>query len=87
VRRTFDDLIAEADAAPVQGWDFSWLDGRATEARPSWGYPRLVAERMGTASTALDVDTGGGEVLSCLPFRAGVFDLVISRHPVDTSWA
>lgn len=31
MRRTFDDLIAEAEAAPVDGWDFSWLDGRATE--------------------------------------------------------
>ena len=34
--RDFDALVAEADAAPVDGWDFSWLDGRATESRPSW---------------------------------------------------
>ncbi|MEB4212054.1 methyltransferase domain-containing protein [Mycobacterium sp. 94-17] len=64
MRRTFDDLIAEADAAPVDGWDFSWLDGRATEERPTWGYQRLLQGRFATVSAALDIHTGGGEVLS-----------------------
>jgi SAM-dependent methyltransferase len=62
--RTFDELVAEADAAPVEGWDFSWLDGRATEERPSWGYQRLMSKRLASASAALDIDTGGGEVLN-----------------------
>jgi len=64
MRRTFDDLVAEADAAPVDGWDFSWLDGRATEERPSWGYQRLMSRRLATVSAACDLDTGGGEVLA-----------------------
>jgi SAM-dependent methyltransferase len=123
---SFEDLIAEAVAVPVQGWDFSWFAGRATEQRPSWAYARLVADRMAGASAALDVQTGGGEVLAtlprrpallvatdswrpnlpvaarhlrplgasvveaadtpALPFRDGVFDLVVSRHPVHTLW-
>lgn len=62
--RTFDDLVSEATAAPVDGWEFSWLDGRATEQRPSWGYQRLMSQRLATAAAALDIDTGGGEVLS-----------------------
>ncbi|MFD8599264.1 methyltransferase domain-containing protein [Kitasatospora sp. NPDC059646] len=62
--RSFDALLAEAEAAPVDGWDFSWLDGRATEQRPSWGYQRLLGERLAAASAALDVQTGGGEVLA-----------------------
>jgi SAM-dependent methyltransferase len=62
--RTFDDLVSEAAAAPVEGWDFSWLDGRATEERPSWGYQRLMSQRLATASAAVDIDTGGGEVLA-----------------------
>ena len=62
--REFDDLITEADAASVDGWDFSWLDGRATEARPSWGFQRLMSERLRAASSALDIQTGGGEVLA-----------------------
>ena len=62
--RTFDDLVAEADAADIDGWDFSWLEGRATEQRPSWGYHRLMAARLAAAHAALDLDTGGGEVLN-----------------------
>jgi SAM-dependent methyltransferase len=122
----FDALLAEAAAVPLAGWDFSWFDGRATEQRPSWGYARLVGDRMGAANAALDVQTGGGEVLATvprppallvategwapnvpvaagnlaplgasvvaaaerapLPFRDESFDLVVSRHPVDTRW-
>ncbi|RJQ79487.1 SAM-dependent methyltransferase [Pseudonocardiaceae bacterium YIM PH 21723] len=64
----FSELIAESSAAPVEGWDFSWLDGRATEQRPSWGYQRLLRERLGTVPAALDIQTGGGEVLAgCAP--------------------
>jgi SAM-dependent methyltransferase len=62
--RTFDDLVAAADAVSVDGWDFSWLDGRATEQRPSWGYQRLISRRYATVSAALDLHTGGGEVLA-----------------------
>jgi SAM-dependent methyltransferase len=64
---TFEDLLAEAAAVPVEGWDFSWFDGRATEERPSWGYARLIGERAARAGAALDVQTGGGEVLATLP--------------------
>ena len=61
---TFDGLLDEADAAPVDGWDFSWLEGRASEQRPSWGYQRTTSERLGRVSAALDIQTGGGEVLA-----------------------
>ncbi|MFE7751916.1 class I SAM-dependent methyltransferase [Streptomyces sp. NPDC057428] len=63
----FDALVAEATAASVDGWDFSWFDGRATEERPSWGYARAMADRMGAARAALDIQTGGGEVLASAP--------------------
>jgi SAM-dependent methyltransferase len=67
VTRSFDELVAEAQAADVEGWDFSWLDGRATEERPSWGYARSMGERMAVATAALDLQTGGGEVLAGVP--------------------
>ncbi|HEX4817496.1 MAG TPA: class I SAM-dependent methyltransferase [Nonomuraea sp.] len=126
MRRSYDDLVREANAASVDGWEFSWLEGRATEERPSWGYSRLLARRMAAVRAALDVQTGGGELLAGLPtlppvtvateswppnlklaasrlrprgawvvaddeeprlpFAGGVFDLVSSRHPVDTWW-
>ncbi|MCP2337741.1 SAM-dependent methyltransferase [Actinomadura rupiterrae] len=56
--------MAEASDVSVEGWDFSWLDGRATEERPSWGYARLMAARLAGARSALDIQTGGGEVLA-----------------------
>ncbi|HEV2309217.1 MAG TPA: methyltransferase domain-containing protein [Acidimicrobiia bacterium] len=59
----FDALVAEGAAVPVDGWDFSWFDGRATEERPAWGYARQLAARLGAARAALDIQTGGGEVL------------------------
>lgn len=61
---SFDALVAEGAAAAVQGWDFSWFTGRASEQRPSWGYARLMGERMAVASRGLDLQTGGGEVLA-----------------------
>ncbi|MFH8404329.1 class I SAM-dependent methyltransferase [Streptomyces sp. NPDC018019] len=62
--RSFDDLVAEAESVSVDGWDFSWLDGRATEQRPSWGYQRSLGARLAGAHAALDIQTGGGEVLA-----------------------
>ncbi len=61
---TFEDLVAEADSVSVDGWDFSWLDGRATEERPSWGYQRMLSQRLANVSAAVDLHTGGGEVLA-----------------------
>jgi SAM-dependent methyltransferase len=118
----FDALLDEAAAVPLDGWDFSWFDGRATEQRPTWGYASLVADRLSRAESALDVQTGGGEVFAWsiahakrrprltvaveqwqpkvaaqkidhvveaagLPFRDASFDLVTSRHPVDTDFS
>jgi len=67
---TFEALIAEANAVDVSGWDFSWLDSRATEERPPWGYQKLMGERIGLAALTLDIQTGGGEVLAGVPQRA-----------------
>lgn len=58
----FESLVAEAAAAPVDGWGFAWLDGRATEERPSWGYARTLPHRLAPADSVLDVQTGGAEV-------------------------
>jgi SAM-dependent methyltransferase len=57
-------LIAEGGLASIAGWDFSWLEGRATEERPSWGYARMLVSRVAGAVSALDVQTGGGEVFA-----------------------
>src|SRR4051794_4984137 len=64
VAKSFDELVDEAAAVPVDGWDFSSLSGRATEERPSWGYQRLLRAKLAAATAALDIQTGGGEVLA-----------------------
>ncbi|HEX7995547.1 MAG TPA: class I SAM-dependent methyltransferase [Streptosporangiaceae bacterium] len=69
---SFEDLLAEGAAVDVAGWDFSWFEGRATEERPPWGYARMLGERMSALAgmpnaAALDLQTGGGEVLATVP--------------------
>jgi SAM-dependent methyltransferase len=74
---SFEDLLAEGESVPVGGWDFSWFAGRlpgctrprATEARPPWGYARLLGRRLAAlaavpGAAVLDLQTGGGEVLA-----------------------
>ncbi|GAA3454278.1 methyltransferase domain-containing protein [Dactylosporangium matsuzakiense] len=75
---TLEDLLAEAAAAPVDGWDFSWFDGRALEERPPWGYARRLGERLRTATAALDVQTGGGEVLRTALTAAGTVPATVA---------
>jgi len=65
--RSFEELVAEAETADVTGWGFGWLEGRATEERPPWGYARLLAQRLAEVQSALDIDTGGGEVVAEAP--------------------
>jgi SAM-dependent methyltransferase len=77
----FAALVAEGAAVPVEGWDFSWFDGRATEERPSWGYARIMAERMAHARAALDIQTGGGEVLAGIPHPPPVLAATESWPP------
>lgn len=64
--RAYDDLIREAASAAVEGWDFSWLQGRVDGGDLSWDYAALAKDELSTASCVLDVDTGGGEMLAGL---------------------
>ena len=65
----FEELVAEGAAVPLEGWDFSWFAGRATEERPPWGYASLIAEKLARAGAALDLQTGGGEVTASAPVK------------------
>jgi SAM-dependent methyltransferase len=78
---SFEDLLAEGAAVPVEGWDFSWFEERATEERPPWGYARMMAERMARAAAALDIQTGGGEVLARIPHPPPVLAATESWPP------
>jgi SAM-dependent methyltransferase len=65
--RAFNDLVVEAAAVDVSGWSFDWLAGRAAEERPPWGYSRLLGSRLAHVASALDIDTGGGEIIGEVP--------------------
>lgn len=72
---TFEERVTDAEEADVTGWGFQYLDGRATEERPPWAFSRLLAEHLSTVDSALDLDTGGGEVINeapVLPARMAV---------------
>ncbi len=73
--------MAEGAAVPLGGWDFSWFAGRATEERPPWGYARLMGQRLAAAHAALDVETGGGEVLASAPERPSLLVATDSWPP------
>lgn len=81
--KSFEELVAEGEAEPTEGWDFSWFEGRATEQRPSWGYASSLASRVAGVGAVLDVQTGGGEVFAEVLGHAGPPPVVAATE----SWA
>jgi SAM-dependent methyltransferase len=67
----FSQLVERAVATPIEGWDFSFLDGRQSSTPLPWDYELLAQKQMEAASRVADVDTGGGEVLARLAPPAG----------------
>jgi SAM-dependent methyltransferase len=65
----FERLMAEAEARPISGWDFSWLGSRLVTSPLPWDYDALVLRYAREAPDLLDLGTGGGEWLAALPFR------------------
>jgi len=63
-REVFEALIAEALHQEFSGWDFSFLVNRWKEEPTSWDYPNIVRSHIMPEYSMLDMDTGGGEILS-----------------------
>ncbi|WP_327092240.1 class I SAM-dependent methyltransferase [Nonomuraea sp. NBC_01738] len=62
----YDARVAEALAAPLEGWDFTALHGRVVEDPLPWDYRHLLLARLPQTASLLDLGTGGGEFLSAL---------------------
>lgn len=61
------DLIAawsNEESQPFSGWDFGYLRRRYTEEKPPWSYEDLARDLLRKSASAVDLGTGGGEVLS-----------------------
>jgi SAM-dependent methyltransferase len=69
---TFEQLIEQAMAQELTGWDFSWLNERTVEEPLPWNYEVIARSRMTGVEAILDIDTGGGELYS----RLGPFPMV-----------
>lgn len=67
----FEQLVEEAVANSLSGWDFSFVEGRVEEAQPVWNYPAMAARRIACANSLLDMCTGGGELLAQLLDQPG----------------
>jgi SAM-dependent methyltransferase len=65
----FEELLAEAEARPLRGWDFSWLGERMRTAALTWDYDGIVLRLAQASPDLLDLGTGGGEWLASLPHR------------------
>ncbi|MEO6511961.1 MAG: class I SAM-dependent methyltransferase [Nocardioides sp.] len=52
-------------AEPTSGWDFSTVDA-VVDGEPPWSYDAMARRALAGAGSALDMGTGGGEVLLTL---------------------
>ena len=82
----FDNFVNEALAQGFSGWDFSYLNGRWQEDAPSWDYRQCVIDHIGRATALLDMGTGGGEFLACLPERPA-FTCATENFPANIAVA
>jgi SAM-dependent methyltransferase len=56
-------LLEEAKTVPFHGWDFSVLGDRLVLEPPAWRFEEIVDHLAATATSMLDMGTGGGEWL------------------------
>lgn len=62
-------LVMDALHAHFSGWDWSYIADRWQETPLPWDYAAEARQALATATRALDMGTGGGEVLAALaPF-------------------
>lgn len=63
---SFDELIAKADHTVMDGWDFSYLEGRWVEEPTPWNLRNRIKLLLPEVFSMLDMGTGGGEFLRSL---------------------
>ncbi len=57
------DVWKKEEKTHFEGWDFSHIRKRMHQDKPPWDYTSIARRLAKSSSKALDIDTGGGEVL------------------------
>ena len=65
----FEEVVADAAAFPITGWDWTPLRGHDSMDPRPWDYLREVTSRLGGVTTLLDLGTGDGELLASISPR------------------
>ncbi|MBA7548684.1 hypothetical protein ES705_41150 [subsurface metagenome] len=60
----FDFYLSEAKEKSITGWNFPYNKERYVTAPLTWSYKSIVLPYIRKAKSLLDMDTGGGELLS-----------------------
>lgn len=81
-----EGLLAEAGAAPFEGWDFSWLSDRYSIEQLAWDYRSIIEAAILEAGSVLDMGTGGGEFLSTIQPLPGL-TVATEAHPPNWTMA
>lgn len=53
----------QEEGVPFYGWDFSYISDRCLVESPPWSYEGMARGLMSSSNAALDLGTGGGEIL------------------------
>lgn len=65
----------------MEGWDFSYLNGRIKEDDLPWDYKTIVKSSLKSPMKLLDMGTGGGEFLLSLNYNTRLISVTESYPP------
>ena len=81
------DQWKSEEKEPFAGWDFSYLKGRMLEDDPPWSYTTRAMALMRSASSVLDIGTGGGERVLMMREAWPEKVVVTEAHPPNVKLA
>ena len=86
-----DPALIEAwrreEAEPFTGWDFGHIASRSRPQKPPWSFKSVARAALRQADRALDLGTGGGEVLAALHDAFPRVMVATEAHPPNVAVA
>ena len=81
MNQTLYEQWKKDEQAVFKGWDFEYIAKRIQEDQPAWDYMATARSLISSADCIMDMDTGGGEILSNLIESAKRFTAVENYDP------